>query len=200
MDLNKSYFTVSDLQKILGLKRESLLVTLTRLTKEGVLVRMKRGVYGVFTDTLDLKKIGSEIYFPSYISFETALSYFGILSQIPYTVTFATLRGSKKITVGGSEIEYSHLKKDLFFGYNLSNGIYIAEKEKALLDELYMIARGKRSINIEELDLREINKDKLYDYASKFPKYTYKLIRKLKRYMATTPVTNKDNERINWGS
>ncbi len=199
MELDKSYFTVSDLEKVLGLKRESLLVALTRLTKSGVLVRMKRGVYRTFTAYQNLEKIGSELYFPSYISFETALSHYGILSQMPYTVTFATQRASKKIAVGDSEIEYSHIKKDLFFGYILENGIYIADIEKALLDQLYMVSRGKRSIEIEELDLRDINKDKLNDYASKFPTYIHKLVRKVRRYIGSTPITNKNKERVVFG-
>jgi len=167
---NKSYFIVADLEKVVGLKRNSLYVTLNRLVKSGVLVRLAKNIYSIFTEVVDTAKVANELYFPSYLSFEQALSHYGILSQIPYTQTFATTRPTKKMVIAGVAVEYSHLKKELFFGYELKNGKYIAEKEKALLDELYMVSMGKRSLDIAELDLREINRGKLEEYAKRFPR------------------------------
>ena len=43
----KPYFTIADFEKIFGLKKESLYVTLSRLVKTGLLRRIKRGVYEV---------------------------------------------------------------------------------------------------------------------------------------------------------
>ncbi|MFZ3106338.1 MAG: type IV toxin-antitoxin system AbiEi family antitoxin domain-containing protein [Candidatus Hydromicrobium sp.] len=42
---DKSYFTVADLEKILELERDSLYVTLNRLVKAGVFIKLRRGVY-----------------------------------------------------------------------------------------------------------------------------------------------------------
>lgn len=196
---NKSYFTVADLEKVLDLKRDSLYVVLNRLVKSGVLVRLAKNVYSLFTEPVDVDRIGSELYFPSYLSFEQALSQYGILSQIPYTHTFATSRPTKKMVIAGTAVEFSHLKKELFFGYVLKNGKNIAEKEKALLDQLYMVSLGKRSINIGELDLKEIDKTKLEDYAKKFPAQIKPLLNQVKKYTGTTPVTLEGGERIVWG-
>lgn len=168
-DFNKSYFTVADLEKILDLKRNSLYVTLNRLVKSGVLIRLGKNLYFPFTEAVDVEKIANELYFPSYLSFEQALSQYGILSQIPYTQTFATTRPTKKMVIADVAVEFSHLKKELFFGFSLKNGKYIADKEKALLDQLYMVSMGKRGLNISELDFREMDKSKLNDYAKKFP-------------------------------
>ena len=195
---NKSYFTVGDLEKILGLKRESLYVTLNRLTKSGVFVRLRKNVYILFTQMNDAEKIANEMYYPSYLSFEKALSVYGILSQTPYTYTFATIKPSKKMMIGDFEVEYSHIKKELFFGYVLKNGKYIALPEKALLDELYLVSRGVRSLNIEELDLKEINKERLADFAQKYPVYINKLLPEVVKYIGTTPITNESKERITW--
>lgn len=173
---NKSYFTVADLEKVLDLKRDSLYVILNRLVKSGVLIRLAKNIYSLFTESVDVEKIAGELYFPSYLSFEQALSHYGILSQIPYTKTFATVRPTKKMIISGVEVEYSHLKKELFFGYILKNGKYIAEKEKALLDQLYMVSMGKRSINIEELDLKSMDIGKLTEYAKKFPNFVNLLL------------------------
>ncbi len=197
-DFHKSYFTVADLEKVLDLKRDSLYVTLNRLVKSGILVRLAKNVYSLFTETVDVEKIAGELYFPSYLSFEQALSQYGIVSQIPYTQTFATTRPTKKMIIAGIEVEYSHLKKELFFGFILKNGKYIAEKEKALLDQLYMVSMGKRSINIEELDLRNLDIGKLIEYAKKFPNFVNSLLDRVKKYIGTTPVTLERQERVAW--
>ena len=198
MDLKKPYFTVADLERVLGLKKKTLYVTLNRLTKSGVLTRLKKNVYMVFTGGVDVEKIANEIYYPSYLSFEKALSEYGILSQIPFTLTFATLRPSKKLIISNTEIEYSHIKKSLFFGYETRNEKNIALPEKALLDELYLMSRGLRNINIEELDLRNINKEKLEEFAIKFPSYIGDLLGKVRKYIGTTQVTNETKERFAW--
>lgn len=195
---HKSYFIVADLEKVLNLKRESLYVTLNRLVKSGVLVRLARNIYSLFIESVDIEKIANELYFPSYLSFEQVLSRYGILSQIPYTQTFATVRPTKKMTITGVAVEYSHVKKELFFGYTLTDGRYIAEKEKALLDQLYMVSMGKRSIDIEEIDLKDIDKNKLEKYAKAFPNQIKPLLDRVKKYAGTTPVTLEGEERIVW--
>lgn len=197
-DFHKSYFTVADLEKVLDLKRESLYVTLNRLVKSGVLVRLTKNIYSPFSEPVDIEKIAGELYFPSYLSFEQALSQYGILSQIPYSQTFATVRPTKKMIIASVEVEFSHIKKDLFFGYILKNGKYVAESEKALLDELYMVSMGKRGINIEELDLKDIDKNKLNEYAKKFPAQIKPLLNRVKSYFGTTPISLERQERITW--
>lgn len=178
-ELGKPYFTVADLEKILGLKRKSLYVALNRLVQSGLLVRLRRNIYTLFTEDIDYEKIANELYFPSYLSFETALTRYGIFSQIPYTISFATTRSSRKITLGEVEVEYRHLKQDLFFGYNLEHGKYIATPEKALLDEVYFVSRGKVKVNLDELDLSEVDENLLEEYAKEYPNYTKNLLGKV---------------------
>lgn len=181
--LDRGFFTMADLEKITGLERDSLKVTLNRLVKKDILIRLKRGVYQLSLNMVDVGKVANQLYYPSYLSFESALSRYGVLSQIPYTQTFATTRKSKKMIIWNTEIEFTQLKKDLYFGYKLEKGIYIAEPEKALLDQLYITSRGKRTISIEELDLRSINQKILEEYAKKYPSYIGDLLERVKRRM-----------------
>jgi len=191
---NKSYFTVADFEKILGLKREVLYVTLNRLVKSGVLVRLKRGAYQPEFQSLELEKTANELYYPSYLSFESALSRYGILSQIPYTLTFATNKTSKKQSLAGREVEYRQLKDELFFGYNLVGGIYIAEPEKAVLDQLYLMSKGKIASDTSEWSLVGLDKKKLLQYTKKFPPAVQKRVKTLVSRLGSTLTTLEKKE------
>lgn len=182
--LDKGYFTSADLEKITGLAKNSLKVAVYRLIKKGLLTKIKRGIYQLTFSQIDVRKIANQLYYPSYLSFESALSQYGILSQIPYSQTFATPKRSKKIILWETQIEYRQLQTELFFGYVLTGGLYLAEPEKALLDQLYLVSRGKTTLNIEELDLTKIKKKKLIAYARKFPGYVMSLVNEIKIRLA----------------
>jgi predicted transcriptional regulator of viral defense system len=169
---NKPYWSVADLQKVLGYKsRKTLLVVLHRLVDQGVLVRMRREIYRVSIHSADTAVVANLLYRPSYLSFESALSRYGILSQIPYTVTLATTRRSKKTTLEGTAVEYRQLRADLFFGHRIDKSLDIAEPEKALLDALYLMKRGRLSLALGELDLSGLSSRKLKSYGTRFPRY-----------------------------
>lgn len=138
-----------------------------------------------------MKVIANQLCYPSYLSFETALGDFGIISQKAYTLTFATAGKGKKDLLGQTEVEYRHLNKELFFGYTLKNGLYFAEPEKALLDQLYMVSLGKAKLDFEELDLHKLSFGKTEKMAQKFPKSVQKRLMKLKPFWEETPVTIK---------
>ena len=70
--------------------------------------------------------------------------------------------------IGQKEYTYSHIDQDLFWGYEKKEDFLLAEKEKALLDLLYFQTKGLRSLDWDELDLKEIDKKKLIYYGKKF--------------------------------
>lgn len=178
---NKPYWSVADLEKILGYRsRQTLLVVLHRLVREGVLTRMRRGIYRVSIHSVEGAYLATLLYTPSYLSFESALSRYGILSQIPYAITLATTRRSKKMTLDGTAVEYRQLREDLFFGHRLEKGLDIAEPEKAFLDALYLVKRGKLSLALEELDLSGLSLKKLDSYGSRFPRYVQPALARLR--------------------
>ena len=144
-----------------------------------MLERLRRGVYHLALRPADVPRIANLLYMPSYLSFESALARHGILSQIPYAVTFATTRRPKRMTLGGTAVEFHQLRRDLFFGYTLENGLYVAEPEKALLDELYLVKRGKASLELSELRLDDLSLEKALAYATRFPPSVQETARKL---------------------
>ncbi len=174
-ETEKNYFTLKDFEKIWPGKKESLKVVVSRLVKAGQLKRIQRNYYFLPEKIFEIEEIANQIYFPSYLSFESALSRWGILSQIPYVLSFATSLKTKKIAIEKTKIEYRKIKKELFFGFSSQKGIYIAFPEKALLDTFYLASFGKLKINFEKLDYSKIQKKKLFLWLKKFPSKTQKL-------------------------
>ncbi len=170
LNLRKPYFTVGDLEKILNQQRPSLYVTLNRLVNYGVLTRLHRGVYQAALQPSELPRIANALVYPSYLSFESALSRYGILSQAPFVLTFATSRRSQRLVLSETDVEFHQLKQELFFGYTLVDGLFLAEPEKALLDQCYLASRGLTSLFWEELDLSRLDHGRLLEMAQPFPK------------------------------
>lgn len=177
--LNKPFYSIADLEKITSLSRKSLYVTLKRLVDRGILEKVGPGIYRLFTSKTSIEKIAASLYIPNYLSFESLLSRYGVLNLVPYTITFATTRKTKRITLLGRAIEYRQIKKDLFWGYEIKGGIYTAKPEKAFLDLVYLASKGVASVDLDELDTKKLSSKKVKEFSKKFPKYTQKYLRNL---------------------
>ena len=81
-----------------------------------------------------LFQIATETIKPSYISFWTALSYYGFTEQQLVTIQLITIKKQKNIE--NPKIITTKIKKERFFGYTKLNNFIIAEKEKAIIDSL----------------------------------------------------------------
>lgn len=125
-----------------------------RDTQNGVIFRLTRGVYE--TDrNIDPCFLASSILSPSYLSFDWALSYYGLIPEKVVAITSASLNIRKNktfINVFG-RFEYSDIPSIVFsegLTY-LENGDYIvkiATKEKAICDSL---SKWRVVKNISEL-------------------------------------------------
>jgi len=190
-DYDKAFFTLSDLTKIFNAKEGSLKVALNRWVKSGKIIRIRKNAYQLPNKIYEIRKIAVQLYEPCYLSFESALNEYGILSQIPYTLTFATTNKSRKMTFESQEVEFRQIKKDLFFGYELQNGIFIALPEKALADQIYFVSRGLAVLNFKELDLKNVSWKKFNSFIKRYPKPAQLLAKEIKPYFGKTAVTIK---------
>lgn len=188
---DKVFFTADDFKKIFPSEKKGFTTFLKRLVDKEIATRLARGIYLVRGKPWEIDRVANQLYYPSYLSFTAVLGRGGVLNQVPYTLTFATTRKSKKIIIGGTEVVYSQLKPELFFGYEINRGVYIAEPEKALLDQLYLASLGKAVLDFEELNLLDLNKRKFLSYAAKFPKRIRKSVGQIKKLWGTTSVTIK---------
>jgi len=177
--INKPFYTIADLEKITNLPRNSLYVALKRWVTGGIIERVAQGIYVPMGSNISLENVAAQLYIPNYLSFESALAKYGVLNLIPYTLTFATTRKSRKYTLRKQAIEFRQIASELFFGYETKNGIWIASPEKALLDEVYFMVRGKATLDFDELDVKKLSTKTLKDYSKKFPSYVQSYVDKM---------------------
>lgn len=177
--LEKDVFSVRDVKLLFPEEAGYVNTILKRLKEAGVIAPVTRGFYRLSGATFEIERVATAALYPSYISFESALSKYGIINQGLFDLTLATTRHSKRLQIGGVTCEYCQLKPKLFFGFNLLNGVYIAEPEKALLDTLYLISLGKRETSYKEWYMAGLDNDKVIKYSQAFGKKVAKLAKEI---------------------
>lgn len=128
-----------------------------RLVQNGTLIRIKKGLYedDPYTEPASL---AVWILAPSYLSFDYALSYHGLIPESSRNYTSATygLHKQKTFTNSFGSYFYRDVPADVFYkGVSLDNGFGsptpIASCEKALCDKLYALSPMKNQKELEEL-------------------------------------------------
>lgn len=171
LEKNIKIFTTTEFRRITGLSPIASQKILERYTKKGVFIRAIKGIYLCsFNKPLEWA-IANRIVKPSYISYETALSYYGIIPETVYIITSATIKKPKETEVNNLTFLYHHIGKNAFTGYipleKNSEVILMAEVEKALCDYLFLIFLNKKKLN-DRLNLKNISLRKLLIFAKLF--------------------------------
>jgi predicted transcriptional regulator of viral defense system len=157
-------FNISDISLLLEIKKQKAYNLIKSLKKKKIINSINNGKF-VLSETNEFE-IASSINFPSYISFWTALNYYGFSDNTPKKIFIVTTKYSKE----KNNFKFITLSKKRFFGYTSIGKITLAEKEKAIIDSLLMpkYAGGIKEIKISlEKALKEIDIKKLIDYAIK---------------------------------
>lgn len=147
---NISLFGINDLAKIFGKRPQSSFHALiSRMEKARVIEKLIRGKYKFIlgTESVEDYEVANYLVNPSYISLETALSYYEIIDQFPYQITSITKTKSKSFEVGKKTFSYAKIADRFFFDYEKKGKFLIASKEKSVFDYLYLAFLGKRSRN-----------------------------------------------------
>ncbi len=167
---NISLFTITDFARLFNIKNNNTLYKkIQRLEKQKIIKKIINGKYLFSMSHVDEFTIAHFVIHPSYISLESALSFYGIMTGFSYSISSITTRPPKKVTIDGKEYSYSHINSSLFWGYEKSGQFLIADKEKALLDYCYFSLKGLRTaIDFDEIDTAQINKVKLLKYAQRW--------------------------------
>ena len=160
-----NWFTVTDFARILGISDQNTVYKkIQRLEKAAVIKKLLKGKYLFsFGKTNDFE-VANFLYQQSYISLESALSFYGIITGFSYKITAICLKKTKNLQIDNKELTYSQIDKELFFGYEKKDNFMIAEPEKAIFDYIYLAQKGLKSQDLSEFDLSAVNKSRLNDY------------------------------------
>lgn len=121
-----------------------LRVQLSSWVKKGYLKKLKKDLFWfVEVEVKDNFYIIDKLLSPSYISLETALNYYGIIPDVPFTVTCVAPLATRTFKTPLGTYRYHRIKQEYFFGWQTvysddrENYYNIATPEKALLDFIY---------------------------------------------------------------
>jgi len=174
----KLFFNTSDLVEIFKIKPESAWVLSNRCVKNGEFIRLKNNFY-ILEDRWD--NLSNEDYFkianflqvPSYISFASALLYYGITTQVSRSYfESACLKRTKSIEAKDSIFNYYKIKKELYSDFIRKDDFFIATKEKAFIDSIYLYSFGKYKFDFSALDLSKLDKKEIKRIIKNYPDKT----------------------------
>jgi predicted transcriptional regulator of viral defense system len=166
-DFGLEIFTLNDVIKISGQKKEVIKTTLSRLTKQSKIFRLKTKYYTFrqIENKFQLQKL-----FPdTYISLYSALEYYGSTTQRFNNLDLITKNLLKNQNIENTEIHFHKVKRGLFFGYKKvqinNTEVFISNIEKTIIDCTYFssiiylteiddfIKKNKEKINLELISI-----------------------------------------------
>jgi len=190
-------FTLQDARNLFPTENEKTIKNnLTRWTSKGYCARLRKNLYEFIEEgtgiTIPDVYLAKKLYSPSYISLETALSMYSIKPEIAAAVTSVTSRGTRTFKNKYGVFLYHTCKEKAFVGYRLMmyDGfkIFIADKEKALVDFFYYRLRMNFLLDFdaERLNkriLKKINWKKASLYAKLYNSKTIRKVEECKEYV-----------------
>ena len=119
---------------------------ISNLVRNKELIRLKKGFYTFSklyqTKPINLISVANTLYSPSYVSFDYALSYYGMIPERVSEVTSATSKNEKLFDTPIGRFSYKKITLDAYsLGIDwiyddIEGGRFIATAEKALCDKI----------------------------------------------------------------
>lgn len=135
-------------------------VQLSQWQKQDYIIKLIKGRY-IFSD-LEINEeilflIANELLHPSYISLETALSWYGVIPEGVFKITSVSTARTVGYKTKVGDFSYKNIKQKGFFGITIKpvtgtkRKFRIATLEKAIVDTLYFNEHIKTVEDIEGL-------------------------------------------------
>ncbi|PIU68827.1 hypothetical protein COS81_02515 [candidate division WWE3 bacterium CG06_land_8_20_14_3_00_42_16] len=161
--------TINAVAERFEIPRNTVISYIQRSIKDKSLMRLKRGIFATAayfekqrSNVEYAYAIGCKLLEPSYISRESALQHYGILSEAVNTViTLITTQTTRRFTNRLGIMDYKNMNPNLFGGFEVVQKDFtylIARPAKAIFDYLYY--------RIPRADLR--SKDKVLHSLDEF--------------------------------
>ena len=183
----KEIFNLQDLEALFpDTAQKTIKNNLTRWVGKGYVRRLRRNIYELVSPEKQAPDyyLANQLYSPSYVSLETALSYYGIIPEEAAAVTSVSTKTTRTFRNYRGVFTYKTIKKKAYTGYLLARiegyKTLIADKEKALADYVYLrLQDGETDFHHERLNHSKLRKRKALIYAEKYNKKTYEKIKEL---------------------
>lgn len=143
---NLSPFGIFSINDILKIYPDFDSRRLNEWQEKNYLTKLIKGWY-IFNDISinenSLFQVSNSLRSPSYISLESALSFYHVIPEQAFTITAITTLKTMEYKTAKGNFSYKKIRQNLFFGYTIipqpkGRPVLMAELEKALLDYLYL--------------------------------------------------------------
>lgn len=149
-ELGRTIFTTAELSAISGKSLSATIQALNYLQEQGVVFKIYRGVWAEVTGKSLSPYRVIPFLFPkhqAYVSFLSALHFYGIIEQIPQVISLASTLHTRTINTKLGTFSVHQIDSSFFDGfdwYKKEGDFLLAEPEKSLVDCLYLAGYKKK--------------------------------------------------------
>ncbi len=126
---------------------DTLKVQISLWKKKGLVQPLRKGLYLLCPQERVIEPplfyLANQILIPSYVSMESALSFYGLIPEFVAAATSVTVRKTCRFENAFGLFTYQHLRPECFFGFEPAElpgkwRALMASPEKAVVDFLYL--------------------------------------------------------------
>ncbi len=181
----KLFFSTEDVSRLFQIQPTSAHVLASRYVKRGFFIRLKNNFYVLANrwesyTREDLYRVGNFLKVPSYLSLLSALSFYEVTTQVPHGFFESVcLKRTVFYQVDGITFNFMKIKNSYYYDYKKKNNIFMATKEKAFVDSIYLFSFGKYNLDLTAIDLAKLDMERVNKLIVVFPEKTKKVVRRL---------------------
>ena len=198
-------FTLNDVIKLTGQRKDVVKNTLARLVKQKKIFRLKAGFYSL--KEIENKFLFQRLFKDTYVGLYSALEFYGSTTQRFNNLDLISKNILNDYKVDDTKINFHNVKKELFFGYKKvrlsQTGIFVSNIEKTIIDTIYFSSKVYLSeiTAFIQMNKEKIDSELLYNYlikinSSVLNKRVGYMLEKNNIYIENLKINNK-YERLN---
>ncbi len=165
----KTIYHFTELLRLSRLSIPALQGAIQRMRKKKILFKLGKGLFANSFVLPRLEEVCGYLYPPCYVSLESALFMHGVMDQAPHVLTCVSTNKTKRFNTDLGEIHYAHVKKRLFFGFVIEDGIPLATPEKAALDFVYIQRQNGFQPPLDEWNWENLDYRKIEEFWPAYP-------------------------------
>jgi len=122
-----------------------------------------------------------------------ALSYYEITTQVQRgVIELVCVKRTLKKTIENIEFNYFYkINRNLYFDFLKKDDSFIASKEKAFVDVVYLYSFGKYSFDFDSIDISKLDMKKIKKIINNFPERTKQTLKKYARSNKAGTIRNR---------